>query len=102
MLNLDAKQLAAVTRAALTHAASDHRWVRAIERGAVELETNPWIEVMEDGHTLLIASPSGNVYAASDTCSCTAYTFHQPCWHRGAARLYMRYKAIREMDELFN
>lgn len=101
MLNLDAKQLADVISAALTHAASDPRWLKAIERGARELEENPWIEAISKD-TLLIASPSGNVYAASDTCSCTAYTFHQPCWHRGAARLYMRYKAIREMDELFN
>lgn len=96
MLNLDAKQLAAVTRAALTHAASDHRWVRAIERGAVELETNPWIEAL-DARTLLIGSASGNVYIATGgICSCQAFQYSNPCFHRAMARLYQRYNEARE------
>lgn len=100
MLNLNPSILNLVVVQAQASAAAYPRWVAAITRAAVELESNPYIEAQDD-HTLLIGSPSGNAYVGNGTCQCTAYTGildgkqvhagNQPCWHRAAARLYHRY-----------
>jgi hypothetical protein len=86
MLNLNVTTLAAVVDQALLDAAAHPRWVVAIGRAVLELNTNPWIE-RGDLHGLIIGSPSGKCYAANGTCQCTAYEFKNPCWHRAAARL---------------
>lgn len=86
MLNLNVTTLAAVVDQALIDAAAHPRWVMAIGRAAVELNTNPWIE-RGDLHGLIIASPSGNLYSANGTCQCEAHRYGNPCWHRAAARL---------------
>lgn len=86
MLNLNSSTLQAVADKAIIDAAAHPRWINAIGRALVELETNPWIERGEL-HGLVIASPSGRLYSANGTCQCEAYTHSQACWHRAAARL---------------
>ena len=85
MLNLNPTTLAAVAEQACSDAAQHGRWLVAIGRALVELETNPYLERAD--HGLLIGSPSGSVYSANGVCQCRAYAFGQPCWHRAAARL---------------
>lgn len=89
MLNLNLNTLDQVIAKAKTDAAQDARWVHAIERAAVELVENPWIE--RTSHGLLIASPSGQLYEANGVCQCTANGFGWPCWHRAAAKLVKNY-----------
>ena len=90
MLNLSYHTLQAVADQALIAAAAHPRWVVAIGRALIELDSNPWLE-RGDMHGLIIGSPSGNCYAANGVCNCQAYTFGQPCWHRAAARLVRRH-----------
>jgi hypothetical protein len=87
MLNLNSSTLAAVVEKAAHDAANHPRWLTAIGRAILELDSNPWIERNDHGG-LVIGSPSGNVYAANGVCQCEAYTHgKKPCWHRAAARL---------------
>lgn len=85
MLNLDRSTLDRVIAKALLDAAAHPRWIVAIGRAAVELDSNPYIE--RGDHGLIIGSPSGKCYAANGICQCTAFEYGQPCWHRAAARL---------------
>lgn len=112
MLTLNTDILAQVITEAQRNASRHPRWVTAIARAAAELDSNPYIEAMND-HTLLIGSPSGNTYIGNGACQCEAYRRSIPCWHRAAARLYHRYletearqtarqKATAEMAELFS
>jgi hypothetical protein len=87
MLSLDFTTLQAVADKALIDAAAHPRWVTAIGRALVELDTNPFIERNPEGHGLIIGSSSGKCYAANGVCSCTAYQHGQPCYHRAMARL---------------
>lgn len=89
MLTLDPTLLAAIASQAKAKAAQHPRWLVAIDRALVELDTNPYI-AWQDGH-LLILSESGAIYAANGTCQCKAYAFKNPCWHRAAARLVRLY-----------
>lgn len=86
MLNLNPTTLAAVVEQATHDAANHPRWLQAIARAIVELESNPWI-ARGELHGLVIGSPSGNVYSANGTCQCPAHTYGNACWHRAAARL---------------
>jgi hypothetical protein len=86
MLNLNTTILEQIASKAIADAAAHPRWVTAIGRALVELDTNPWI-ARGELHGLVIGSPSGNVYAANGTCQCQAYLHGQACWHRAAARL---------------
>jgi hypothetical protein len=86
MLNLNQETLAAVVEKA-AHDAADHpRWLTAIGRAILELDSNPYIERNDHGG-LIIGSPSGECYAANGVCQCRAFEFKIPCWHRAAARL---------------
>jgi hypothetical protein len=85
-LNLNSSTLAAVVEKAAFDAAAHPRWLTAIGRAILELDSNPWIERGEL-HGLVIGSPSGNVYSANGVCQCDAYKHGKPCWHRAAARL---------------
>jgi|SRR5262249_41527739 len=111
MLNLDLNTLAQVVNSAKLSAANDPRWINPIERAAAELETNPYLEAL-DNHTLLIGSTSGKTYTANGSCQCEAHAHAQPCYHRAMSRLYQRYtkatarkaahaKALAEINELF-
>ncbi len=72
---------------------SNLRWQMAITKAKSELESNPYMHY--DGHALLILSPSGEVYSANGVCQCAAFIKGQPCWHRAAARLVVRYNEAR-------
>jgi hypothetical protein len=86
MLNLNPTTLQAVADKALVDAAAHPRWIAAIGRALLELDTNPWIERGEL-HGLVIGSPSGKLYSANGECQCEAYAHGRACWHRAAARL---------------
>lgn len=85
MLNLNSSVLSQVAEQACKDAAQHGRWLVAIGRALVELESNPWIE--RGDHGLIIGSTSGKCYAANGICQCKAFEYGQPCWHRAAARL---------------
>src|SRR6266508_5733263 len=87
MLNLNPTTLNAVVEQACRDAAAHGRWLGAIGRAAYELECNPWIERNPNGHGVIIGSTSGQCYAANGTCSCKAFEFGQPCYHRAMARI---------------
>jgi hypothetical protein len=109
MLALNADILATVVATAKRNAASQPRWINAIERAASEMMNNPYIELA--GDHLLIGSPSGNVYSVNGSCQCRAFEVSKPCWHRAAKQLLVRYrqaekqaaaaKALAEINELF-
>jgi hypothetical protein len=111
MLSLDTAILATVVATAKRNAASQPRWVHAIDRAASELASNPYIELA--GDHLLIGSPSGNSYDVNGTCQCRAFEVSKPCWHRAAKQLLVRYrqaesavetpaqKALRLINELY-
>jgi hypothetical protein len=102
MLTLNIDILNEVIAEAQGKAAQHPRWLTAIVRAARELEGNPYMEALDD-HTLLIGSPSGQTYVGNGTCQCEAYRRGIPCWHRAAARLYMRYiEAERKSVEPIN
>lgn len=86
MLNLNPTTLAAVVEKAAHDAANHPRWLTAIARAIVELDSNPFM-ARGELHGLIIGSPSGNLYTANGTCQCEAYKYNIPCWHRAAARL---------------
>lgn len=86
MLNLNSSTLAAVVEKAAHDAANHPRWLTAIGRAIVELDSNPYMERAAYGG-LIIGSPSGQCYTSNGVCQCAAYTHGQACWHRAAARL---------------
>ena len=89
MLQVNTEQFKQVVEAALHKAGDSKRWTKAIVRAAIEIEVNPYME-WKDG-SLLILSPSNEIYEANGTCGCKAFKSGQPCWHRAAARLVQRY-----------
>ncbi len=95
MLNLDPTTFNIVVETACADAAAHVKWLTAIGRAVVELTSNPYLE-RQDGH-LLIASPSGALYAANGVCQCMAYTYGNPCWHRAAARLVRRHDELQAL-----
>lgn len=71
---------------------SDKRWINAIAKAVVELESNPFASYDAENHSLLICSSnSGNVYSANGKCQCEAFQKGFPCYHRAASRLIQRY-----------
>ncbi len=90
MITYDPAILAQIVADAKAKAAAHPRWLVAIDRAVVELETNPYLE-WQDGH-LLILSESGTIYAANGVCQCRAFQFKNPCWHRACARLVRLYQ----------
>ena len=99
---LNSTLFAAVVNAAKAKAAGHPAWVRAIEKAAEQVDSNPWIH--EDGDALLIASATGNeIYRANGTCQCKAFLNGKPCWHRAAAQLVKRYREVeaqRQAEQL--
>lgn len=95
MLNLDTNLLADVTRAALTHAANEPRWVRAIENAVIEIEDNPYI-AMVDADLIIASSTSGEVYRVTRYCNCMAGMNRKPCKHRAIKRLLQLYDQARD------
>jgi hypothetical protein len=91
-MTLNLIQLAAVTAVAMAKAQATNQraWVRAIEKAAEQLASNPYIAEQDGG--LLILSYSGETYHANGACQCKAYLNGRPCWHRAAAQLVKRYR----------
>jgi hypothetical protein len=89
MQNLDQDRMQQVAQDAFNKVSGNRRWETAIAKAKVQLESNPYIHF--DGQSLLILSPSGEIYTTNGTCQCKAFSKGQPCWHRAAARLVKRY-----------
>lgn len=89
MMGIDQNKLQHVAQEALDKVSDNQRWETAIVKAKAQLEVNPYMHF--DGQSLLILSPSGEIYSANGTCQCKAYMSGQPCWHRAAARLIKRY-----------
>ena len=70
-------------------AASNKRWLAAIDKAAAGLLGN-WI-VTELAHSVAITTESGETYFANGSCQCKAFTLGTPCKHRAAARLIELY-----------
>lgn len=72
---------------------TDPTWLRAIERAAEQLRTNPYISEQDGG--LLILGTTGEIYHANGSCQCKAYRKGMNyCWHRVAAKLVRRYNEM--------
>jgi hypothetical protein len=89
MIDIDQNRMQQVAQEAFEKVSGNRRWETAIAKAKAQLETNPYIHF--DGQSLLILSPSDEIYSANGTCQCKAYMSGQPCWHRAAARLVKRY-----------
>lgn len=88
MLSINQDRLQQVAQDAFDKVSGNRRWETAIAKAKAQLESNPFMHF--DGESLLILSPSGEIYTADGACQCKAYRQHQPCWHRAAARLVRR------------
>ncbi len=89
MIEIDQDKIQQLAQEAFNKVSGNRRWETAIVKAKVQLVTNPYMHF--DGQSLLILSPSGQIYKANGTCQCKAYISGQPCWHRAAARLVERY-----------
>lgn len=89
MIDIDQDKIQQLAQDAFNKVSGRRRWETAIVKAKVQLETNPYMHF--DGQSLLILSPSGEIYHANGVCQCKAYMSGQPCWHRAAARLIKRY-----------
>ena len=89
MQNLDREKLQRVTQEAFNKVSGNRKWETAIAKAKQQLEENPYMHF--DGESLLILSPSNEIYTANGSCQCKAYRNGQSCWHRAAARLVERY-----------
>ena len=75
---------------ARTECAGDIRWLNAVNRAALNLESCKW---SFDGDTLRIesATASGTFYTVTvATCPCKAGQKGDPCWHRAGCRLLVK------------
>ena len=91
-MNVNQNRMDAVIQEAFDKVADSRRWQCAIAKAKQQIEENPYMHF--DGQSLLILSPSGEIYTANGACQCKAFVNHQPCWHRAAARLVERYNEI--------
>jgi hypothetical protein len=89
MISIDQDMMQQVAQEAFNKVSGNRRWEMAIAKAKAQLESNPYIHF--DGKSLLILSPSSEIYTANGTCQCKAYQSGHPCWHRAAARLVKRY-----------
>jgi hypothetical protein len=89
MLEINQYKMEQVIQEAFDKAKGSSRWQTAIVKAKQQIESNPYMHM--DGSSLLILSPSNEIYSANVTCQCKAYMSSQPCWHRAAARLIKRY-----------
>ncbi len=90
MTNLNETKLAAVVDAALVAVKGDKRWTNAILKAEEMLTSaNPYIHF--DGARIVMLSDSGEVYEANGVCQCKAFEKSQPCKHRAAYKLMVRY-----------
>jgi hypothetical protein len=85
-MKLDTNKFNAIVEAAKLKAASEPRWLRAIEKAAAGILSGELI-VTTLQHGALVTTPNGT-YAANGHCNCeAARRGHTQCKHRAAARL---------------
>lgn len=94
-MNFNQTILERVIDEARMKAAPNARCYAALNRAVIELEQNPHLDWQPETETLLILSPSNQIYEAcakpAGVCQCSAWKFQQVCWHRALARLIKRY-----------
>jgi predicted RNA-binding protein with EMAP domain len=91
MMNLNETKLEQVVDAAIKAVGGNKRWTNAIIRAEEILTSgNPYIHFT--GHSLLMLSESGEIYEANGVCQCRAFEQGQPCKHRAAYKLMVRYQ----------
>ena len=92
MIEVNQEQFAQVVQRAFDATQHHRLWQMAIIRARQIVETNPFVELMDDG-TLLMLSESNQIYEhITDAFSpCTAFGKGQPCKHRALYRLIQRY-----------
>jgi hypothetical protein len=79
--------VALALRDARAKCAASHRWLNAVNRAALNLESCRW---SFDGDTLRVesATNSGDFYTVTvEVCPCNAGKAGKPCWHRAGVRL---------------
>jgi len=79
--------VALALRDARAKCAASHRWLNAVNRAALNLESCRWAF---DGDTLRVesATNSGDFYTVTvEICPCSAGKAGKPCWHRAGCRL---------------
>ncbi len=79
--------VALALRDARAKCAASHRWLNAVNRAALNLESCRW---SFDGDTLRVesATNSGDFYTVTvEVCPCSAGKAGKPCWHRAGVRL---------------
>jgi len=79
--------VALALRDARAKCAASHRWLNAVNRAALNLESCRWTF---DGDTLRVesATNSGDFYTVTvEVCPCSAGKAGKPCWHRAGVRL---------------
>ncbi len=79
--------VALALRDARAKCAASHRWLNAVNRAALNLESCRW---SFDGDTLRVESStnSGDFYTVTvEVCPCSAGKAGKPCWHRAGCRL---------------
>ena len=84
------QSVAAALRDARAKCAASQRWLNAVNRAALNLESCKW---SFDGDTLRIesATSSGTFYTVTvATCPCKAGQKGEPCWHRAGCRLLVK------------
>jgi hypothetical protein len=89
MMQIDQTKMQEVIQKAFDMVTGKRRWQIAIGKAKEQFETNPYMHF--DGQSLLILSPSGEIYSANGSCQCKAFLNGNPCWHRAAARLFTIY-----------
>jgi len=79
-----------VIAAAKTATASTPEWLRAVERGAKEIECARYWS-FADGVLSIRSTTSGELYRVDDRHTCEATRHGKPCKHRASRRLMQRY-----------
>ncbi len=82
--------VALALRDARAKCAASYRWLNAVNRAALNLESCRWAF---DGDTLRVesATNSGDFYTVTvETCPCNAGKAGKPCWHRAGCRLLVK------------
>ena len=79
-------------------ASAQPAWVRAMRKAADVLQSNPYVEVMDNGDVLIVFESCGQIYLVNGRCEggdgkpCNGYRFnHGICYHRASKRLAPRY-----------
>lgn len=91
MLNMNETKLQQIAQAAFDKVGGNRRWQNAVARALQILRDNPYWHLLADG-TFLLLSDSNEIYEVTARgCTCKASRQGQPCKHRAARQLAIRY-----------